>query len=772
MTRARAIKIGFAACAMLLAVGLIAPQFKANGYRGRIQAALEKALARKVSVGEVRFNLLTGPGFTVSDVVIDEDPALGAEPIAYVGQLQAVPRLWSLFTGHLAFSSLRLEDTFLTLSRADVRSGEYRWNFETLLRPAVVAAFPNISLRGARINFKAGNVKSMVYLLDSDLDVSPPSSSGGPWRFRFQGQPARADRPARGSGALRASGDWRPGAIDLDLQLESSELGDVIALLRGEDIGLHGLISGRAKLKGPTGDIKLDGRMRVEDLHGWDQSIPKGENWPLDLHGRWNLPAQQLELDARVAGKDKPILTVHYLVGQYVTQPRWGVSVELNRFPVEPLLPLARHLGVALPEGLQLTGVSDGVVSYSGGEGFKGQATLHQAKLALPGSPPLQIEEASVIVDGGSVSLRPARVVSADQEEAQVEARYDIAQRRADVKITSQGLSVSALGKQASLAAVPLLSQVSAGQWSGELNYAAGPETDPVWTGDLSLTAATVAFPGFAAPVTIESAQGHIDGDGVFLDRVRAAVAGIHVQGDYSYEFGEDRPNRFHLTTGALSAADLETVLMPTLHRQTGLFGITLRLGRVPVPAWLADWHAEGTLQIATLSLAGADLDRVRSSVIWDTTHVAMPDLTARFGAGAIKSRVYVDLRNAGPTYEAFSQLTGLDWKGGKLDADTVMETHGTGAGLLANLRSNGSFTGRLVLDEVDSVTGHYDFGWKGPLPQLALNDLRLSSAGESYTGKGSLQEDGTLLLQLNSGARQMRVAGTIAKEGTLRWMP
>ena len=312
----------------------------------------------------------------MSDVVIDDDPALSAEPIAYVGQLQAVPRLWSLFTGRLQFSSLRLEDTNLNLSRADVSNGEYRWNVETLLRPAVVAAFPNISLRGGRINFKAGNVKSMVYLLDSDLDVQPPSSSGKPWRFRFQGQPARADRPARGSGALRASGDWLPGSVDLDLELESSELGDMVALLRGEDIGLHGLISGRAKLKGPTTDVQLEGRLRVEDLHGWDQSIPKGESWPLDLHGRWNMPAQRLELDARVRGKDKPILNVHYLVQQYVTQPRWGVSVELTHFGVEPLLPLARHLGLALPEGLQFTGLCDGVVSYSARENFQGQGYI------------------------------------------------------------------------------------------------------------------------------------------------------------------------------------------------------------------------------------------------------------------------------------------------------------------------------------------------------------------------------------------------------------
>jgi hypothetical protein len=768
----RIARIALGIFAFILIAGILIPEFHADGYRGSIQRALETALARKVSFQDVRFNLLTGPGFTVTGVEIEEDPALGAEPIVYVGRLEAIPRIWSLFTGRLAFSSLRLEEAYLNLSRSGAGAGEYRWNFETLLRPAVVAAFPNISLRGARINFKAGNVKSMVYLLDSNLDVHPPSSEGDRWRFEFHGKPARTDRPARGSGSLRATGDWRPGAIDVDLRLESSELGDMVALVRGEDIGLHGLISGRAKLQGPSTGVKIEGRMRVEDLHGWDQSVPKGESWPLDLHGLWNLPAQQLELDARVAGGDKPILNVHYLVSQYATQPRWGVSVELNRFPVEPLAPLANHLGAQLPEGLQFTGLADGVVGYSVQNRLNGQALLHQAKVALPGSPPLQIDEARVVVGNGHVRLQPARVVSADREEALVEADYEVASRRATVRIASEGMSIAALGKQASLAAVPLLSHLSAGRWSGELDYAARPGEDPVWTGDVLLTAGRVAFSGFSGPILLHSARAHLDEDGVFLDRIRATAAGVPVSGDYSYENDEPRPHRFHLTLDAVSGADLEAVLNPVLSKPTGLFGIAMRFGRrAAVPEWLANWHAEGTLQAGRLGLATLELERVHTRVVWDATHVALPDFTAGLGPGGVRARIGIDLRNGVPVYEAVSKLAGVEWKGGKLDADAVFSTQGTGAGLLVNMRSNGTFAGRSVLEDVDSVTGKYEFGWKGLAPQLTLSDLRIAAASGTYTGAGSLQDDGTLLLQLTSGVRQMRVAGTLASQGSLHWL-
>ena len=547
----------------------------------------------------------------------------------------------------------------------------------------------------------------------------------------------------------------------------------MIALVRGDDIGVHGLISGRAKLKGPTTAVALEGRLRVEDLHGWDQSVPKGEKWPLDLHGRWNMPAQHLELDARVEGAEQPILNVHYTVEQYVTQPRWGVSVELNHFAVDPLLPLARHLGVALPDGLQVAGLADGVLSYSDRESFQGHATLHQTKVALPGSPPLALDDAELRAKGRSIWLLPVRVVSADREEAQVEARYDSVTQRADVRIASNGMSVAALGKQASLAAVPLLSQISAGQWSGDLNYSAEPGSDPVWTGNIALQEGAVAFPGFAAPVLVQSAQCRMDADGVVLERIRATAAGVPVEGDYEYAFGEDRPNRFHLRTAAVSGAELETWLMPTLHRQTGLFGITLRLGRrAPIPEWLANWHAEGTLQIGKLELPNMDLDRVRTRIVWDTTRVTMPDFTAEAGGGAVRSRVLIDLRNASPEYQAVSKLDRPRLEKRQAGRRCNFETSGTGAGLLTNLRASGTFTGRAVLEDVESVNGHYEFNWKGLLPQLTLNDLRLTSSAESYSGKGSLQDDGTLVLQLNSGTHQMRVAGTLARDGALRWMP
>ncbi|MDQ2899125.1 MAG: hypothetical protein M3Y07_04900, partial [Acidobacteriota bacterium] len=202
--RVRAAQTIALAVILLIAVGIAAPYMRADSYRDRIRAALENALARKVTLGEVRLNLFTGPGFQVDDVVIGEDPALGAEPFAYVPTLRATPRLWSLWTGRLEFASVSLDGAQINLGRVTVPLADgargIRWNFEPLLRPGILRAFPNIGLRSGRINFKAGNTKSPFYLINADLDIAPPSTGGGDWRVQFRGEPARSDRPAFGSG--------------------------------------------------------------------------------------------------------------------------------------------------------------------------------------------------------------------------------------------------------------------------------------------------------------------------------------------------------------------------------------------------------------------------------------------------------------------------------------------------------------------------------------------------------------------------------------------
>src|SRR4051812_12671660 len=84
-------KLVFYALILLLAAAWYVPKLSAESYREPIHMGLENALGRKVQIGEVKFRLLPIPGFTISDVIIGEDPAIGPEPIAYVKTLKGRP---------------------------------------------------------------------------------------------------------------------------------------------------------------------------------------------------------------------------------------------------------------------------------------------------------------------------------------------------------------------------------------------------------------------------------------------------------------------------------------------------------------------------------------------------------------------------------------------------------------------------------------------------------------------------------------------------------
>jgi hypothetical protein len=315
------------------------------------------------------------------------------------------------------------------------------------------------------------------------------------------------------------------------------------------------------------------------------------------------------------------------------------------------------------------------------------------------------------------------------------------------------------------LAAVPWLEQVTSGQWSGQLHYrVAGGKAG--WTGRLQIGDAQIAVPGLADPLEIASARAQIDGARIVLDRLEAQAGKVAFSGEYRYEPGAARPHRLRLRAEEVDAADLEAEFMPTLRRGTGL--IARALGRAQVPVWLAGRAADGTLQIDDLLLAGGHLKNVRAHLLWDVARVEFDALQAKLDRAAITGKLTVNLRTARPSYKLTAKVKGLDWQAGKLDADGTLETSGTGSQLLANLTSEGTFTGATLdfgtPEAWRSISGSYNLAWSPAAPRLRLTGLNLRTEDETYTGRGATQDDGRLAILLTSGSKEMRLSGTLAK--------
>ena len=761
-------KLAGLTAAVVLVLGLILPFLPADRYGRRLQGSLERALGRRVEFGTVRFNLFRGPGFSVDNVVIDEDPSIGYEPIAYVPRMVVAPSLWSLLGGRFVIGSIRLEDLdgsspVINLAKTGSASDPGRWNFSSLVNRSVLSTVPAIHVRNGRINFKFSNTKSIFYLMDTDLDIGPPGSLRGGWKVLCEAQMARTDRQAFGLGGFRLQGKWyaAPEHLDLDLRLDQARLAELTALVSGQAGGIHGVISSTLHLAGPLDAVGILGRMTVEDVHRWDLMPAKGSDWPLDIRGRLNLIAQQLELQSTTSLVP---VTMRFRASEYLSQPHWAVAVTWNRFPTAPILELARHMGAQLPPRLDLSGTIDGAISYSGPGGLQGQVALHDAAITIPDSPPVRFDVAYITMDHGHVRLSPAVVHTAEQDEAVLKADYALDPGTLDLVISTGSMKVASLRAQVALAAVPWLEQMSSGEWSGQLQYHLEPG-EAGWSGNLEIAEATVAVPGLADSLEIESAHARIDGARLLLDHLEAQAGPIAFDGEYRYEPGAARPHRIRLRAGEVRAEDLESELLPILRRNPGL--LARALGRTGLPDWLRRLNLEGSVQIEDLQLAGAHLENLRAGLLWDASHAGLQGIEARLNQAALSGALAVNLRGAAPAYQFRGRLIGLDWQSGKLDASGTFQTSGTGLRLLVNLKSEGTFSGTGLdfgtLAPWHAASGTYALAWTQTAPRLRLTDLRLQTEDETYTGRGATQDDGRLLILLTNGLREMRMSGGLA---------
>jgi hypothetical protein len=766
--RARTIfKIAGIALALAVVAGVVLPYIDTGSYGERLRGSLERALGRRVEFrGQVRFSLFSGPGFSVDDVVIHEDPSIGLEPIAYMDTMTVRPSLWSLLGGRFVVASIKLDGASINLAKSGPAAEWGRWNFGSLIDRSVMSRAPSLHVRNGRIHFKFGDEKSVFYLTETDLDITPPRTPSGGWSLDCSAKPARTDRAAQGLGELRLRGRWyvAPERVELNLEIERTLLGEMTALLRGQAGGVNGRVSARLHLAGPIDGIGIAGRLTIEDVHRWDLMPPYGQGWPLEVRGRLNLPGQELEIESgSVSGAPLP-LEVRLHSSNYLSQPRWEASLRWNRFPLGPLLELARHMGLEAPPKLALDGAVDGAIGYSSAGGVQGELAMHGAAITVPDAPPIAIDEADIVLDGGHARLAPTVMRTAGHDEAQIEADYAFGEGNFDLAVSAGKMRVASLRPQIALAGVPWLEQVGSGEWSGKLHY--HRETGKAgWTGSLQVNEVELPVDGLASPLRIDSARVEIDGGRVIIDRMRGAAGKLSFIGDYSYLPGTPHPHRVHLRAAEWDAAGIETECLPTL-RRTGTL-IDRALGRTALPDWLKARQAEGTIQIDHLDVAGERLTGVRARLEWDAGRVEFGNFEATLGHAAIKGRLGANLNGAMPAYRFTGQVKNLPWQSGALDAVVAMATSGVGAQLVAALTSTGTFSGSALdfgTGALCRASGSYGLAWVRGIPRLTFTGFNLRTGDEVYSGRGATQNDGKLLIVLTDGGKELRLTGTPGK--------
>ena len=773
----RALWIGLAA---IVAIGLLAPYLDADRMRPRIQAALEAAFNRPVEIGPVHLSVFSGPGFTVKDVLIGDDPAAGIEPFAHVEFMQARVRWLSLLRGKLAFSSLRMDSPTVNLVKQQVGP----WNIQQLLdhtsgidtsgiNSAGARNVPDIQIRDGRLYFKFGDTKSVFYISAADIDVYPNES--GDVVIRFSGAPARTDRGSQNFGALSARGilHFSPNAEDqlnMGLRLERTAISELARLFNGNAMGVHGFAVANARLAGPLSQLAVTGDLNITDVHRWDLMPPKGEGWTLNYGGLLNLPGHQLDVETIAApGQIQPV-AVKLRLADYLASPKWAASITFRDLPAASLVETARHMGAPFLPGVQVDGSVNGVIGYSNVGGLEGELALENASVKSTHEASAEFDSARVLFENNSIAFGPADVTMENGQSAQIEGVYALDNSRAALRITTRQLSIAEVESSAehvvSAPPIPLLENLRQGTWHGSIAYDRTDDHPGVWSGQYELQNTVVEIPGLATPIRFANASVEIKDGLIQISRIHARAGAVTLEGDYHYDPAAGRPHRLRLNIPELQLSELESLMMPALRRNESFLARTFRLSKESLPKWLLDREVEGDIHVVKLVNGESPIGEIRARLVWDGPTILLSGLDCRLDDMHAQGKLSLNLDKPSPVYSWTGAIENLEYRNGRLDLEGEMETSGTAQNLLLNIRSQGTFEGRGIElgpdTEVSAITGGYKLAPVSGIPRLVLSNIQVEQGPDTFSGQGASQPDGHIVLELTSGRKQLRLSGML----------
>jgi hypothetical protein len=411
--------LALTALVVILAVVIVPPYLSVSRYKASITHLISVSLGRPVRLSSVEVRLLPRPGFVLTNLTVEEDPAYGTEPVLHANTVTASIRLLSLWRGRVELDTISVDEASLNL----VRTENGRWNLDSLLRTATAQTqtaagsakldkpvqLPYLKATSLRINIKSGVEKLPYSLVNADLSFW--QQNPGDWRVRLRGQPARTDLSleqadtgvVRLEASLRQAPQLRQMPVHLDLEWREAQLGQLTRLLLGSDSGWRGDLTGEFHLDGTAEVAQIKTRLRATGVH-------RAEFAPaalMDFDANCTLVAHFSTRAIDNLLCDSPLGAGHVrLAGSLPGTdglPRF--SVELDRIPVNAGLDALRTVRSGLAPGLIAAGSVTGKITYAP-ESVAPEKPAHEAKKhpSKDRTPPQGPLTGSLTVDGLQLS--------------------------------------------------------------------------------------------------------------------------------------------------------------------------------------------------------------------------------------------------------------------------------------------------------------------------------------------------------------------------------
>ncbi len=714
--------------------------------RHRIAGSIGSALGRRVELDNVRVHMLPQPGFDLEGLVIYDDPAFSPEPMVRAQDVSATIRLRSLLRGRLEIARLSATEPSINL----VRNREGRWNLANLLErnahipvaPTGKApserrpAFPYLEASHARINFKIEQEKKPYALTDADVALWQESENS--WGARLKAQPVRTDFNLTDTGLVALNVIWQRAAdlhatpLQISMQWEQGQLGQITKLLSGKDRGWRGGVRLAASLSGTPQALFIRSQIGITDFHRYDIAESEAVRLSANCGGRYSVAdgtVTELLCSSPLASG---MLTVNGSLGPINAGMNYDLTLEADKVPVTSMLRVLRQAKKQLPPDLTATGLvkvdlhavrngptpakldGDGVATNvrlfkNGGQdevvfgnvplsfmtgpevGTKSPATTaktdQQAKPQLKlGNFPLALGGVSPAVAGGWISA----------------SGYSFTVT-GDAALKNLFRLADTIGVAGSRPAVEGFARVAlnvSGSWQG---FSA-----PAISGSAQVRSVRAETRGVNTPVEITSASVTLIPEMISLEKIVAQTGTTHWSGKVNaprHCAAADCVFHFDLTADRLSSEELHDWF--ATHPAQRPWYRLLNLGQQVGPSPLLAARANGTLRIAKFDLKKVMVTQVVMQFDLDRGKITLSNLRGQLLQGMHQGNWIIDASTQPVKYEAagtlqnisltrLSALTNDAWITGTGDAKFEGTTSGLSwSDLWANAKATFHFTMR-----------------------------------------------------------------------------
>jgi hypothetical protein len=256
-----------------------------------------------------------------------------------------------------------------------VRNHEGRWNLASLVErnaqiPAAPTgkpaserrpAFPYLEASSARINFKLEQTKKSYALMDADVALWQDSENS--WSARIRAEPVRTDFNLTDTGLLQVNATWQRAAslrltpMQLTVQWQSGQLGQITKLLSGKDRGWRGGVNFTANLSGTPEALRIESQTAIGDFHRYD--IVGNENVRLATvcSGQYNAVTSTLAdllCESPVSSGTLRLRGTFAMVAQL---PTYDLTLEAEQVPLTSVVRLLRQAKKQIPGDLTASGL-------------------------------------------------------------------------------------------------------------------------------------------------------------------------------------------------------------------------------------------------------------------------------------------------------------------------------------------------------------------------------------------------------------------------------